>query len=325
LGLTIEVRMQNANLSQEIPQEQGSRTIPDTPSQRSAELGFAPAGIIERAAQHLDWTIAFGMRHNTPRGFEGNTNELAQPDPLRVPGTSRLRFGRIGLTRLPLISRLCFVSVLAAGAVGAGIFILTQPAREKTTVESAPAEEALPKVSEAASSSEGLAMSRPTAGAVENAALAGPAPTPAESGAEPAPAVTPTGGPEPKVAVTPAAPTLEAASTIAPPAPQKTPTLPSLSAAEIAGLLARGDWWFATGDVSSARLFYERAAVAGEARAAEKLGETFDPAFLGRPNLRGVRADPGMAVFWYRRARDLGATDTASRLIGLETKQEAWR
>jgi hypothetical protein len=35
------------------------------PPQRGAKPGFAPSSIIERAAQHLDWTIAFGMRHNT--------------------------------------------------------------------------------------------------------------------------------------------------------------------------------------------------------------------------------------------------------------------
>src|SRR5262249_32170280 len=113
--LTIEVRMQNANLSQGMPQEERSRTIPDT-ARRSAELGIAPAGIIERAAQRLDWTIAFGMRHNTPR-VEGTTNELP-----RVRWTSRMRFSRVGLTPLPAISCLCFMSVLAAGAVGASIF-----------------------------------------------------------------------------------------------------------------------------------------------------------------------------------------------------------
>jgi hypothetical protein len=245
--------MQNANLSQEMPQEERSRTIPDTP-RRSAELGFAPAGIIERAAQRLDWTIAFGMRHNTPR-VEGTTNELP-----RVRWTSRLRFSRVGLTPLPAISCLCFMSVLAAGAVGASIFMLTQPPREKATAESAPAEEALATTSEATSSSEGLAMARPAADAVENAALAGPVPTPAESGAEPAPAsITATSGPEPKVAVTPAGPALEATSTIASPEPQKTPTLPTLSAAEIAELLARGDWWFATGDVASRHVFFTSA------------------------------------------------------------------
>ena len=204
--------MQNANLSQEMPQEGRSRTIPDTP-RCSAELGAVPADIIERAAQRLDWTIAFGMRHNTPR-VEGTTNELS-----RVRWTSRLRLSRVGLTPLPAISCLCFMSVLAAVAAGASIFMLTQPPREKATAESAPAEEALATTREARLSSEGLAMTGPAADAVENAALAGPVPTPAESGAEPVPAsITPTGGPEPKVAVTPGGPTLEATSTIASPA-----------------------------------------------------------------------------------------------------------
>jgi len=97
--------------------------------------------------------------------------------------------------------------------------------------------------------------------------------------------------------------------------------VPTFSGAEIVALLARGDWLFATGDVASARLLYERAAGVGEARAAVKLGETFDPAFLSRLNLRGERADPAMAVFWYRRARDLGASDAGSRLLRLDAKQ----
>jgi aerobic-type carbon monoxide dehydrogenase small subunit (CoxS/CutS family) len=47
--------------------------------------------------------------------------------------------------------------------------------------------------------------------------------------------------PKPKVAATPAD-TLEATSTFASPAPPNRPTVPAFSAAEIAGLLARGDW-----------------------------------------------------------------------------------
>ena len=133
--LTIEVRMQNANLSQEMPQEERSRTIPDTP-RRSAELSVVPADIIERAAQRLDWTIAFGMRHNTPH-LEGTTNELSQSDP-RVRWTSRLRFSRVGLTPLPAISLLCFMSVLAAGAVGAGIFRLRPRAHPQRRLSQRP-------------------------------------------------------------------------------------------------------------------------------------------------------------------------------------------
>ena len=47
--------------------------IPEMPPQRNAKPGFAPSSIIERAAQHLDWTVAFGMRHNTLRGVEETT------------------------------------------------------------------------------------------------------------------------------------------------------------------------------------------------------------------------------------------------------------
>jgi TPR repeat protein len=96
----------------------------------------------------------------------------------------------------------------------------------------------------------------------------------------------------------------------------------TFSAAEIAGLLARGDWLFATGDITSARLLYERAADAGEARAAVRLGESFDPAYLDGSHPRGLQEDRDMAVFWYRHARDLGATGVASRLKKLEAKEE---
>jgi TPR repeat protein len=96
--------------------------------------------------------------------------------------------------------------------------------------------------------------------------------------------------------------------------------VPAFSAA-VAGLLARGDWLFATGDVASARLLYERAADAGEARAAVRLGETFDPFYLADSHLRGLQGDRDTAVFWYRHARDLGATGVASRLKKLEAKE----
>jgi TPR repeat protein len=85
-------------------------------------------------------------------------------------------------------------------------------------------------------------------------------------------------------------------------------------------LLARGDRLLSIGDVTSARLFYERAADGGAGLAAVRLGETYDPVFLDRVHLRGVRADRGTALFWYRRARDLGAIDAEVLLRALETK-----
>ena len=95
---------------------------------------------------------------------------------------------------------------------------------------------------------------------------------------------------------------------------------PRLSADEIAALVARGDTLLSAGDVASARLFYERAADAGGGVAAIRLGETFDPLFLGRVHLSGVRGDPAAASFWNRRASDLGATDAVVLLKALETE-----
>jgi hypothetical protein len=130
------------------------------------------------------------------------------------------------------------------------------------------------------------------------------------------------GKPEPEVGMTPAAPTLEATSTTASPLPQKPPVELGFSAAQIATLLARGDALFGTGDVASARLFYERVADAGEAQAALRLAETFDPVFLNQAHLRGVPADSGMALLWYRRARDLGAREVERELKRLERNGE---
>jgi hypothetical protein len=95
---------------------------------------------------------------------------------------------------------------------------------------------------------------------------------------------------------------------------------PHHSAEEIAALLGRGDAALKTGDVTSARLFYEYAADAGNGQAALRMGATFDPAFLGSAVLGGVRGDPGEARRWYRRARDLGETEAAQRLRSLEAK-----
>ena len=106
--------------------------------------------------------------------------------------------------------------------------------------------------------------------------------------------------------------------------PRPTPSTPDplpaplrLPATEIAALLKRGDALLARGDISSARLFYERAADAGEGRAALRLGNTFDPAFLDFAHLR-VRGDPAMAGSWYGRARELGAAEAEILLKRLE-------
>jgi TPR repeat protein len=90
-----------------------------------------------------------------------------------------------------------------------------------------------------------------------------------------------------------------------------------LPAAEVAVLVGRGDAAIGSGDISSARLFYERAAEAGDGPAALRLGATYDPGFLDRAGVRGISGDPAKADFWYRRASELGEAAAAKRLENL--------
>jgi TPR repeat protein len=79
-----------------------------------------------------------------------------------------------------------------------------------------------------------------------------------------------------------------------------------LTTAEIDSLIARGDALLSRGDFISARLFYERAADAGEGQAALRMGESYDPAFLARSRVAGFRGDALLAARWYLRALELG-------------------
>jgi hypothetical protein len=94
-----------------------------------------------------------------------------------------------------------------------------------------------------------------------------------------------------------------------------------LSPSEIRELSQHGDSLLRIGDVASARLFYERAAAAGDGRAALRLGATFDPALLERLGVGKLQADAAEARSWYNRALDLGAIEAKPQLKGLETRQ----
>ena len=72
-----------------------------------------------------------------------------------------------------------------------------------------------------------------------------------------------------------------------------------------------------SGDVTSARFFYQRAANAGDSTAALRLGATFDAAFLERTHLGRIAGDLKRAVSWYRRARDLGNSEAEILLKSL--------
>lgn len=93
-----------------------------------------------------------------------------------------------------------------------------------------------------------------------------------------------------------------------PPRPQTTqPTPPARPAEQLspelmAALMKRGNQSLDLGDVTAARLLFQRAAESGNPAAALALGKTFDPNYIAP----GGSADPARAREWYRKAATLG-------------------
>ena len=151
-----------------------------------------------------------------------------------------------------------------------------------------------------------VAPPQPAAKAAPSAAALPPTPEPPKPQAAPIPAPLPSDQmPQPN-------------GSVASPPPVQPPAGQHLSPTEIAALVTRGDAFLSAGDIASARLFYERAADAGDSTAALRVGATFDPNFLGRVGARGNPGDPAQAASWYRRARDLGDAAAAEHLKNLE-------
>jgi hypothetical protein len=89
-------------------------------------------------------------------------------------------------------------------------------------------------------------------------------------------------------------------------------------ASEIAAKMKIGAELMANGDITAARMMFERAAEAGEAAAAFALAETYDPVVLRRLRLRGgIAPDVALARRWYEKARDLGSIAAPERIVRL--------
>ena len=94
-------------------------------------------------------------------------------------------------------------------------------------------------------------------------------------------------------------------------------SLPVADVGELQRLMTRGDEMLRLGDPASARLFYERAATRGMARAYTAVGQTYDPALLRRLGIRGGGANGEQALAWYRRGADAGDADAARAISEL--------
>jgi hypothetical protein len=108
------------------------------------------------------------------------------------------------------------------------------------------------------------------------------------------------------------------------PAAQQAPDGPGAALAipidEARRLCAEGLAAFAKGDIATARAFFVNAAAAGDARALVALGDTFDPATLGRLGVLGLKGDEAKARDYYARAVAAGATGARERMAALAAK-----
>jgi hypothetical protein len=101
---------------------------------------------------------------------------------------------------------------------------------------------------------------------------------------------------------------------------KKTPpaALPDEERARAERLLAQGARHLEQGNIGAARMFFQRAAEAGLAAGALRMGATYDPAELTRQDgAVGINPDRNEARKWYERARDLGALEAEDRLARL--------
>jgi hypothetical protein len=326
-----------------LPAGGGAVTLPDTPETDAPLFVFDEAErLSDQQLGEICATIRQGERQRTAgvllarRGFLARVEEPSLQC-LREALAARLRFDEIGddegidflrhqlavrhsqdETRRgrPILPRsLVVLGVLAALGVGASLALhYGRMPDVKTTDERS--------VSPASNPPSSVTPLQPATQAAPSAAALPPsAQSPKPQAAPAVPALAPSRPeqmPQPNASVaTPAVPPA-AAIPQAPRPPAQSPAGQHLSPTEIAALVARGDAFLSAGDIASARLFYERAAGAGDSAAALRLGATFDPNFLGRAGVRGNPGDPAQAASWYRRARDLGDAAAAERLKNLE-------
>ncbi|MGA2794450.1 MAG: hypothetical protein ABSE69_13125 [Roseiarcus sp.] len=85
-------------------------------------------------------------------------------------------------------------------------------------------------------------------------------------------------------------------------------------------LCAQGLVALAAGDIAGARLYLERAAENGDARALLVLGETYDPATLARMGALGVKGEAAKARDYYAKALAAGMGAARERIAALEAQ-----
>jgi len=220
-------------------------------------------------------------------GYESDGRAAA---PLRRPrrGSSSLKVA---------LKTMLLAGVLVAS--GGGAFLSAQrflPAGDRLRISAGP-EPVAAAVAPAGAPLEQIAAAWTSAKVEpESAPPAAAAPAPVQS---PPPVMAIPAPPAAAPLALPPAPALAASPPAPAPEPLRQASAPSLPRDEIEGYLAKGERMLKTGDIAAARLFFTRAAEAGEVRGALAMARSFDAETLRTLPVYGLQPNPQEAARWY--------------------------
>lgn len=95
------------------------------------------------------------------------------------------------------------------------------------------------------------------------------------------------------------------------------PAPPKLTPKEEATMIERGNRLLQTGDITAARMVFERLGRRESAKGAFAAALTFDPEFFATLKVVGMKPDVRKAKDWYRRAAEMGHQEASKRLSSL--------
>ena len=345
------------NLGDGDRREGGGRnvTVSDASTLRFLDVNGTDPEELRRLEESIRWLMNEGsVRQRLPRAatlppvrglppveaHEGGDSLVLNPDSLFPPRVPHRRESALGLGGLGGLGKFLLASAIAAPAA---YFIASWVQRADTAVPSdmvavtGSFEDRLAAMAPAPAPAPSRSRSlRPQpADEISTAPQAEPMATRAIPPMDPRPAavaepnvvqaVAPLDR-SPGVAAVPPDPALRTAVAVSSPPTTSpgaaTPKAAVLSAREIAAFVERGRILFDSGDLAAARLFFRRAANAGDASAALAMGATYDPDVLAKRFIRGIGADASEARMWYEKARELGSPESTPRSIEMLAQQQ---